>query len=203
MDETLRTLDDLVRSGKVRHIGISNHSAWRIAKANGIATQHNWSRFESVQAYYTLAGRDLEREVLPMCVEESVGVMVWSPLAGGLLSGKFTRDQAGPEGARRSQFDFPPVDKDRAFDVVDAMRPIAEAHGCSVARVAQAWLLHQPGVTTIIIGAKTNEQLDDNIAAADLKLTADQLDTLNAVSALSPEYPGWMEDFQNRDRYAK
>jgi len=201
MDVTLRALDDLVTSGKVRHIGVSNHSAWRISKALGISDKHDWNRFESVQAYYTIASRDLERDVLPMAQEESLGVMVWSPLAGGLLSGKFSREEANPEGARRSAFDFPPVNKDKAFECVDAMRPIAEAHGCSVARVAQAWLLHQPGVTCIIIGAKTHLQLDDNIQAADLKLSADELASLDAVSALSPEYPGWMEDWQNRDRY--
>lgn len=200
MDETLRTLEDLVRSGKVRHIGVSNHSAWRIAKANGIAAQRGWSRFESVQAYYTLAGRDLEREILPMCREDNVGVMVWSPLAGGLLSGKFARDTEGPEGSRRTQYDFPPVDKERAFDVVDAMRPIAKEHGCSVARIAQAWLLHQPGVSAVIIGAKTNDQLDDNIAAADLELTDEQLDALDRVSKLPLEYPRWMEDRQTSDR---
>jgi len=115
MDETLRALDDLVRSGKVRHVGVSNHAAWRIAKALGISAREGLARFETVQAYYTLAGRDLEREVVPLCLEESVGILVWSPLAGGLLSGKFARDQDGPKDARRASFDFPPVDRDRAF----------------------------------------------------------------------------------------
>jgi len=200
IDETLWALDDLVRSGKVRYIGISNQAAWRIAKANEIAKANRWSRFESVQAYYTLAGRDLEREVLPMCREESLGVMVWSPLAGGLLSGKFDRNSDGPEGARRTSFDFPPVDRERAFSVVDAMRPIAEAHDCSVARIAQAWLLQQPGITSIIIGAKTMTQLEDNLQATELTLTATELETLDSASALPVEYPAWMETFQNRDR---
>ena len=200
IDETLWALDDLVRSGKVRYIGISNQAAWRIAKANEIARANRWSRFESVQAYYTLAGRDLEREVLPMCREESLGVMVWSPLAGGLLSGKFDRKSDGPEGARRTSFDFPPVDRERAFNVVDAMRPIAEAHVCSVARIAQTWLLQQPGITSVIIGAKTMEQLEDNLQAAYLTLTPAELETLDSASALPVEYPAWMETFQNRDR---
>ncbi|MGF1465461.1 MAG: aldo/keto reductase [Sandaracinaceae bacterium] len=200
MDETLRALDDLVRSGKVRYLGVSNHAAWRIAKALGRSDRSGWARFESVQAYYTIAGRDLEREVVPLCLEESLSVLVWSPQAGGLLSGKFSRDSDGPEGSRRAAFDFPPVNRERAFDTVDAMRPIAEAHGCSVARVAQAWLLHQPAVTSIIIGAKTNEQLDDNLKAVELPLTDEPLEALDEVSALPPEYPGWMESFQNRDR---
>ena len=200
IDETLWSLDDLVRSGKVRYIGISNQAAWRIAKANEIAKANRWSRFESVQAYYTLAGRDLDREILPMCREESLGVMVWSPLAGGLLSGKFDRNSDGPEGARRTSFDFPPVDRERAFNVVDAMRPIAEAHVCSVARIAQTWLLQQPGITSVIIGAKTMEQLEDNLQAAYLTLTPAELETLDSASALPVEYPAWMETFQNRDR---
>ena len=200
IDETLWSLDDLVRSGKVRYIGISNQAAWRIAKANEIAKANRWSRFESVQAYYTLAGRDLDREILPMCREESLGVMVWSPLAGGLLSGKFDRNGDGPEGARRTSFDFPPVDRERAFNVVDAMRPIAEAHVCSVARIAQTWLLQQPGITSVIIGAKTMEQLEDNLQAAYLTLTPAELETLDSASALPVEYPAWMETFQKRDR---
>jgi aryl-alcohol dehydrogenase-like predicted oxidoreductase len=200
MDETLRALDDLVHAGKVRYLGISNHAAWQIMKALGLSTQHGWARFESVQAYYTIAGRDLEREVIPLCRDQQLSVLVWSPLAGGLLSGKFQRDQSGPEGARRSQFDFPPVDRERAFACVDAMRPIAEAHGCSVARVAQAWLLQQPAVTSIIVGAKTAEQLADNLGAASLLLSTDELAALDVVSKLPHEYPGWMLDRQTRDR---
>lgn len=199
IDETLRALDDLVRSGKVRYIGVSNQAAWRIAKALGISAKDGLARFESVQAYYTVAGRDLEREIVPLAKEESLSVLVWSPLAGGLLSGKFDRE-GGPEGARRANFDFPPVNRDRAFDCVDAMRPIAEAHGCSVARVAQAWLLHQPAVTSIIVGARTPEQLADNLEAASLELTEEQLAAINAVSALPEEYPAWMEARQSRHR---
>jgi aryl-alcohol dehydrogenase-like predicted oxidoreductase len=200
IDETLRALDDCVSRGLVRTIGCSNLAAWQIMKALGISERRGFARFETVQAYYTIAGRDLEREIVPLVEDQGLGVMVWSPLAGGLLTGKFVRDGKGPEGARRAVFDFPPVDRDRAFAVVDAMRPIAEAHGASIARVALAWLLGRKGVMSVIVGAKTIEQLDDNLAAADLALTEDELVALDAVSAPRPEYPGWMLARQSEGR---
>jgi aryl-alcohol dehydrogenase-like predicted oxidoreductase len=200
LEETLRALDDCVSRGFVRTIGCSNLAAWQIMKALGVSERRGFARFETVQAYYTIAGRDLEREIAPLVEDQGLGVMVWSPLAGGLLSGKFSRDGKGPDGARRAVFDFPPVDKERAFAIVDAMRPIAEAHGASVARVALAWLLQRKGVMSVIIGAKTIEQLDDNLAAADLTLTDDELVALDAVSALRPEYPGWMIARQREGR---
>ncbi|WP_404403251.1 aldo/keto reductase [Pelagibacterium halotolerans] len=200
VEETVRALEDLVRQGYVRYVGCSNWAAWRIMKALGIADANGWSRFSSLQAYYTIAGRDLEREIAPLLREEKVGLMVWSPLAGGLLSGKFDRDGKGPDGARRASFDFPPVDKDRAFDCVDVMRDIADARGVSVARIALAWLLHQDVVTSVIVGAKTVEQLEDNLGATEIELTAEERDRLNTVSALPPEYPGWMIERQNADR---
>jgi aryl-alcohol dehydrogenase-like predicted oxidoreductase len=199
-DETLRALDDVVRSGKARYIGCSNLAAWQLAKANGIAARHGWERFESLQAYYTIAGRDLERELVPLLDDEQMGLMVWSPLAGGLLSGKFGRDGKGPDGTRRAAFDFPPVNKDRAFDCIDAMKKVGDAHGVSVARVALAWLLSKKHVSSIIIGAKNEEQLKDNLAVTSLELTTDQLATLDKVSALPPEYPGWMLERQGADR---
>lgn len=192
IEEVLRALEDLTRQGHVRYTGVSNWAAWRIMKALGIADRNGWARPASLQAYYTVAGRDLEREVTPLLTEEKVGLLVWSPLAGGLLSGKFERGSGGPEGARRATFDFPPVNRDRAFDCVEALRPIAEAHSTTVARVAIAWLLAQPVVTSVIVGAKTVEQLDDNLAATDIRLTREELDVLAKVSALPPEYPGWM-----------
>jgi aryl-alcohol dehydrogenase-like predicted oxidoreductase len=200
MEETLRALEDLVRSGKVRYIGVSNHAAWQIAKALGISDRHDWNRFESVQAYYSIAGRELEREIVPVALDQGLSILVWSPLAGGLLSGKFKEDTSGPEGARRTTFDFPPVDRPRAFRVVEAMRPIAAAHGVSVARVALAWVLRQPGITSVIIGAKSQEQLADNLAAAQLQLSMDELAALNEVSKLPREYPGWMFERQLADR---
>jgi aryl-alcohol dehydrogenase-like predicted oxidoreductase len=179
IEETLRALDDCVSRGLVRTIGCSNLAAWQIMKALGISERRGFARFETVQAYYTIAGRDLEREIAPLVEDQGLGVMVWSPLAGGLLSGKFSRDGKGPEGTRRAVFDFPPVDRERAFSVVDAMRPIAEAHGASVARVALAWLLQRKAVMSVIVGAKTIEQLDDNLAAAKLTLGADESATLD------------------------
>ena len=203
VEETLRALDDLVRQGKVRYVGVSNWPAWRIMKGLGIAERHGFARIDSLQAYYTIAGRDLEREIAPLLTEERVGLMVWSPLAGGLLSGKFGPGANGPEGARRASFDFPPVDRDRAWTCVAAMREIADARGVSVARVALAWLLARPFVTTVIIGAKTREQLDDNIAATTLTLSEQEVKMLDDVSALPPEYPGWMLTRQNEMRRPK
>jgi aryl-alcohol dehydrogenase-like predicted oxidoreductase len=203
LDETLRALDDVVRSGKARYIGCSNVAAWQIAKANGIAAERGWERFESLQAYYTIAGRDLERELVPLLQDSHMGLMVWSPLAGGLLTGKFTRDAKGPEGARRAAFDFPPVDKARAFDCIDAMKKVGDGHGIGVARVALAWLLAKPVVSAIIIGAKNEAQLKDNLAATDVVLTAAELAELDRVSALPPEYPGWMLERQGGERAPK
>jgi len=203
LDETLRALDDLVRQGKVRYLGASNLAAWHLMKALGISEHRGLSRFESLQAYYSIAGRDLERELVPLMKDQQVGLMVWSPLAGGFLSGKFRRGQQGPEGARRAAFDFPPVDRERAYNVIDVMDGIARECNTSVARVALAWLLHQPHVTTLIIGAKTQEQLADNLAAPSLKLSAEQLAALNTASTLPPEYPGWMVARMNEDRVPK
>lgn len=200
VEETMRALDDLTRQGMVRYAGVSNWQAWKIMKALGISDKRGYARFETLQAYYSIAGRDLEREIVPLLNDQKVGLMVWSPLAGGLLSGKFGPGSNGPEGARRVVFDFPPVDKDRAWKCVDAMREIAKAHDVSVARVALAYILHKPFVTTVIIGAKNTEQLDDNLAATTLKLSADEMKALDDVSALAPEYPGWMLARQGAER---
>jgi aryl-alcohol dehydrogenase-like predicted oxidoreductase len=201
VEETMRALDDLTRQGMVRYVGVSNWQAWKIMKALGLSAQHGWARFETLQAYYSIAGRDLEREIVPMLNDQKVGLMVWSPLAGGLLSGKFGPGSNGPEGARRAAFDFPPVNKDRAWACIDVMREIGHAHGgASVARVALAYVLAKPFVTTVIIGAKTMEQLDDNLEAAKLALTADELKKLDDVSALPAEYPGWMLARQTAER---
>jgi len=200
IEETLEALNDCVRAGKVRYIGMSNLAAWQIAKALGISERRGFARFESVQAYYSLAGRDLEREIVPLAKDQRLAILPWSPLAGGLLTGKFSRDGKGPDGARRATFDFPPVDRERAFRIIDALRPIASAHDVSVARVALAWLLHQPAVTSVIIGAKTREQLLDNLAATEVKLSAEELASLDSVSALPREYPGWMLEFMTGER---
>ena len=195
MEETLDALDNLVRRGLVRYIGLSNWSAWQVAKAQGIAAARGYAPIASLQAYYTIAGRDLEREVVPMLKSEGVGLMVWSPLAGGFLSGKFTRDGEG-EG-RRMGFDFPPVDKERAYDIIDVLRELAEAKGRTVAQLALAWLLYQPAVSSVIIGAKPPDQLADNLASVEVEFTPDELARLDAASKLPPEYPGWMIERQS------
>ncbi|WP_186059803.1 aldo/keto reductase [Burkholderia gladioli] len=199
-EETLRALDDLVRQGKVRYIGVSNWQAWRIATALGISARLDLARFNTLQAYYSIAGRDLERELVPLLEAEKMGLLVWSPLAGGLLSGKFSREQQASEGSRRSGFDFPIVDKARAWNVIDAMRPIAEAHACSPARIALAWLLSKPVVTSVLVGARRLDQLQDNLAAIDIVLSEEEIRQLDAVSELPPEYPGWMLATQGADR---
>lgn len=200
LEEVLSTLNDMVRSGKVRHIGLCNLAAWQIMKGLAISEKRNWSRFESVQAYYTVAGRDLEREVIPLLQDQQLGLMVWSPLAGGLLSGKFAADGKAPDGSRRASFDFPVVDKPRAFQVVDAMRPIAARLDATVAQIALAWLLSRKVVSTVIVGAKTPDQLADNLGASALELTAEDLQLLDDVSSLPAEYPGWMLERQGQFR---
>lgn len=195
MEETLDALDNLVRRGLVRYIGLSNWAAWQVAKAQGIAERKGNARIASLQSYYTIAGRDLERDVIPMLQSEGVGLMVWSPLAGGFLSGKFTREGEG-EG-RRANFDFPPVNKERAYDIIDVLRELAEAKGRTVAQLALGWLLHQPAVSSVIIGAKRPDQLADNLGAVDVELTAEELARLDAASKLAPEYPGWMIERQS------
>jgi aryl-alcohol dehydrogenase-like predicted oxidoreductase len=203
IDEIMRALDDLVSQGLVRYVGVSNWAAWRIAKALGISEKMGYARFETVQSYYTIAGRDLERELVPMMLEERMGLMVWSPLAGGLLSGKFGPGSNDPEGARRTSFDFPPVDRDRAWGCVAAMREIAKAKGATVAQVALAWLLHQPVVTSVIIGAKRMDQLEDNLGSVSVSLSAEELKALDEVSRLPEEYPGWMFARQGAGRVPK
>lgn len=201
IDEILRALDDLISQGLVRYIGISNWAAWKIAKALGIAEAKGYARFDTLQAYYSIAGRDLERELVPLINEEKLGLMVWSPLAGGLLSGKFGPGAEKPEDARRTSFDFPPVNLERAWKCVEAMREIGRAHGgASAARVALAWLLAKPHVMSVIIGAKTITQLDDNLAATEMTLSDGELSYLDSVSALPPEYPGWMLERQGSAR---
>ncbi len=200
IEETLRALDTLISQGKVRYIGCSNWHAWRIMKALGISEHRNLGKFDTLQAYYSVASRELEREIVPLLEDQKIGLLVWSPLAGGLLSGKYTREHQKPEDSRRSTFDFPVVDKERAWNVIDVLVPIAKSHNVSPATVALAWVLSKPFVTSVIIGAKRLDQLHENLAAGDLKLSPDELEQLDKVSALPPEYPGWMVPFQNLDR---
>jgi aryl-alcohol dehydrogenase-like predicted oxidoreductase len=200
VEETLRALDDLVRQGKVRYIGCSNWSARHLMKAICVSRANRWAEFVSLQAYYSLVGRDLEHELLPLCREEGLGLLPWSPLSGGFLSGKYRRDNPNPEGARRSGFQFPPIDEARGFDAVEALDRIAKEKNVSVAQVALAWLLAQPGVTSIIVGANKMSQLEDNLKAADLRLTPAEIEILSATTAPPPQYPQWMIERQNQGR---
>jgi aryl-alcohol dehydrogenase-like predicted oxidoreductase len=200
IEETVRALDDIVRAGKARYVGFSNFPAWLAMKALGCADACGLARFVSAQLYYSIASRDIERELVPLAQDQGLAILPWSPLAGGLMSGKFDLDKPGPAGARRTSFDFPPVDRVRATTVLTAPPPVAEALGVSPARVALAWLLTRPYVTSVIIGAKTREQLHDNLAASDLRLTPEHVTQLDAASVLPSEYPGWMVERQNADR---
>src|ERR1700691_3042326 len=188
VEETLHALDTLVSQGKVRYIGCSNWYAWQLMKALGISQAKNLARLDTLQAYYSIAGRDLEREIVPVLQDQGTGLLVWSPLAGGLLSGKYSRENQKPEDSRRSAFDFPIVDKERTWRILDVLRPIAKSHNTSVAGIALAWVLAKPFVTSVIIGAKRVEQLQENLASVEVQLTEEEIKKLDEVSALPPEY---------------
>ena len=200
LEETMRGLEDVVRSGKVRYIGISNHPAWMVVKANGIADKMGWTRFVALQNYYTIASRDVEREIIPMALSEGLALMPWSPLAGGFLTGKFTGEIHQAGDSRRDSFDFPPLNKEKAYDIINLMRRIGSNHDVSVAQVALAWLRNKPGVTSIIIGAKKHEQLLDNLASVELTFSPGEMKQLDEISALVPEYPAWMIERQGQGR---
>src|SRR6185436_15118224 len=192
IEDTLRTLDHLVHSGKVRYIGCSNLFAWQLMKALAISRGEGLERFRCTQSYYSLAGRELEREMIPLLRDQGLGLLVWSPLAGGFLSGKFTRENKDA-AARRASFDFPPIDKYRAYAIVDVMRAIATSHGVSVPQIALGWILSRDVVTSVIIGARKLDQLDDNLKSVDIALSAEEIKRLDEASTLRPEYPAWME----------
>jgi aryl-alcohol dehydrogenase-like predicted oxidoreductase len=200
IEETMRGLEDVVRSGKVRYLGVSNHPAWMVVKANDIAEKMGWTKFCALQNYYTIAGRDIEREIVPMALSEGLAIMPWSPLAGGFLSGKFTRNSLKAGDSRRDNFDFPPIDKEKAYDIIDLMSEIGKTHKVSVAQVALAWMLKKPGITSIIIGAKKQEQLIDNIAATKVDFSEEEMKKLDEISALKSEYPAWMLERQAQGR---
>jgi aryl-alcohol dehydrogenase-like predicted oxidoreductase len=201
LEETMRGLEDVVRAGKVRYLGISNHPAWMVAKANGIADKMGWTKFVALQNYYSIAARDVERELVPLALNEGLALMPWSPLAGGFLSGKFTRNNEIAGDSRRDSFDFPPVNKAKVYDIIDILLQIGASHNVSAAQVALAYILRKPAVTSIIIGAKKQDQLLDNIAAAKLELTASEMQQLDTISALTPEYPEWMLERQSQGRF--
>jgi len=200
MEQTLRALDDAIRMGKVRYIGCSNYAAWQLMKALGLSDRHGLERFISVQSFYSLAGRDIERELIPSLADEGVGLLCWSPLAGGLLSGKIDRYGSSDMNARRSRSAFPPVDEARALDTIDVLRSIADRRGVRVPEVALAWLLAQPAVTSVISGISKPEHLIANIKAIELTLDADDLADLDSVSQLPASYPGWIQTYRSKGR---
>jgi len=201
LEETMRALEDVVRSGKVRYLGVSNHPAWMVMKANSFAANLGWTKFVASQNFYSIASRDIEREIVPMALSEGISIMPWSPLAGGFLSGKFKRETKTDGGNRRDNFDFPPINKDKAYDIIDVMKKISDRYSVSVARVALSWTKEKAGVTSVIIGAKSEEQLLDNLACTQLQLTQDEIKELDTISALTPEYPGWMVERQLTGRF--
>ncbi len=202
LEETLEALDTLVRSGKVRYVGASNYAGWQLMKALGVSDRHGYQRFVTQQIYYSLQSRDAEYELVPLAVDQGVGILVWSPLAGGLLSGKFRRGQEGPEGSRAlSDWGEPPVrDREQLYDTIEVLVEIAEGHGVSAAQVALAWLLGRPGVVSLIVGARTDEQLADNLAAAELQLSDDERARLEEVSRPPLIYPYWHQAKTASDR---
>jgi len=197
-EEMLSTLDDLVRSGKVRYIGASNMTAWQLMKAVDYSYYNQKAKFISMQSYYSLAGRDIERELISLLKDQKIGLMVWSPLAAGLLSGKYNKNGQSEEGGRLNNFASFPVNRDRAFNIIDVLQPMAESKNATVAQLSLAWLLHQSAVTSVIIGANKMEQLDDNLKSVDIVFTDDELKKLDEVSQLPVEYPGWMLGRGNR-----
>ncbi len=203
VEEIVRTLNDIVLTGKVRYIAICNWPAWMVMKAIGIAEKHGWNKFVGLQYFYSLSGRDIEREILPLAADQNLAVMPWSPLAGGFLSGKFTRNTEATGNSRRDTFDFPPINKERTYDIVDVIAEIGQQHGVSIAEVALAWVRQQQGVTSTIIGAKNVDQLNANIKSTELLLTTDDLKKIDEVSALPREYPAWMVERQSADRAVK
>jgi aryl-alcohol dehydrogenase-like predicted oxidoreductase len=203
VEETVRALNDIVLTGKVRYIAICNWPAWMVMKAQGIAEKCGWNEFVGLQYFYSLSGRDIEREIVPLAQDQNLAIMPWSPLAGGFLSGKYTRENATTGDSRRDKFDFPPINKDKAYDIIDVLGGISKAHNASVAQVALAWVRLQKGITSTIIGAKTIDQLHDNLKSVNIELSADDLKRIDEVSALPQEYPGWMVERQMGDRIIK
>jgi len=203
VEETVRALNDVVLSGKVRYIAVCNWPAWMVMKAIGIAEKHGWNKFIGLQYYFSLTSRDIEREVLPLAKDQNLAVMPWSPLAGGLLSGKFTRNNEKAGDSRRDIFDFPPVNREKAYDIIDVLIEVGKQYNVSAAQIALAWVRLQPGITSTIIGAKNVDQLKDNVSSTNVVLSEDDLARINEVSALPKEYPGWMVERQAGDRVVK
>jgi aryl-alcohol dehydrogenase-like predicted oxidoreductase len=202
LEETLAALDSLVQAGKVRYVGASNYAGWQLIKALGISERYGLARFVSQQIYYSLQSRDAESELVPVSIDQGLGILVWSPIAGGLLSGKYRRGVEAPAGSRHlGDWDEPPVhDENKLYDTIELLVEIGAAHGVSAAQVALAYLLAKPAVTSLIVGARTEEQLADNLASAELTLSADEISRLDDVSAEPLRYPYWHQAKTARDR---
>ncbi len=200
IEEIMRALNDVVAAGKVRYIAVCNWPAWMVMKAQAIAERNGWSRFVGLQYYYSLASRDIEREVVPLALDQNISIMPWSPLAGGFLTGKYKRETGKSHGSRRDDFDFPPIDKEKAYDIVDVLATVAKNHDVSIAQVALAWVRVQQGVTSTIIGARRVDQLKDNIASVNIEFGSDELQLIDDISAMAAEYPAWMVEVQSGDR---
>ncbi|ADQ15996.1 aldo/keto reductase [Leadbetterella byssophila DSM 17132] len=199
LEDIVRSLNDVVETGKVRYIAICNWPAWMVAKAQAIAHYNGWHKFIGLQYHYAAVTRDIEHELVPLAQDHNLAIFPWSPLAGGFLSGKFTRNQSS-EGSRRANFDFPPVNKEKAYDLVDVMKEIGQQYDATVAQVALAWVRQQPGITSTIIGAKSINQLKDNIQSVTINLSAEDLKKIDAISPLPLQYPGWMVQSQRAYR---
>jgi len=203
VEEIVRSLNDIVLTGKVRYVAVCNWPAWMVMKALGIAEKHGWNKFVGMQYYYSVGGRDIEREIVPLAIDQNLSIMPWSPLAGGFLSGKYTRNNEKAGDSRRDNFDFPPINKEKAYDIIDVLAEVAKEHEASVAEIALAWVRLQKGITSTIIGAKNIDQLNANIKSTEVRLSADELKRIDEVSALVKEYPGWMAERQSADREIK
>jgi aryl-alcohol dehydrogenase-like predicted oxidoreductase len=203
VEEIMRSLNDIVLTGKVRYVAVCNWPAWMVMKAQGIAEKHGWNKFVGMQYFYSLAGRDIEREILPLATDQNLAVMPWSPLAGGFLGGKYSRNAETAEGSRRATFDFPPINKEKTYDIIDVITEIGKKNKTTVAEVALAWVRLQKGITSTIIGAKTVDQLNANIKSTTVELSVEDLKKIDEVSALPREYPGWMLERQSADRELK
>ncbi len=207
IEETLEALDSVVRQGMVRYIGFSNWPTWLVAKAVGLQREHNWAQFRAAEMYYSLVGRDLEHEMVPFVEDAGIGIMVWSPLAGGFLTGKYTRENPGGDGGRLTGFDIIPFDREHGYDVVEKLREIGMQHKASPAQVALAWLLSRPFITSVLVGASKMSQLQDNLGAASLELSNDEIATLDTLTEPAAIYPNWFNasiyDAQVRDALAK
>ena len=201
-EETLRALDDLVRSGKVRYIGASNHTGWQLMKALAISDKQNLEKFVTLQAYYSLIARDLENELVPLCLDQNLGILPWSPLGGGFLTGKYKREKERPENARRSdpENQFLQFDEDKGFDIVDELETVAKNHNATITQAALNYLLRKPAVSSVIIGARNKEQLADNLKTSDWQMTPEEVAKLDEISILPRVYPYWMLKILTQDR---